>query len=268
MRQQAYRVKDWSALYENNRTREMKNMQWVPVPIKHDGEGYMEVMSHPNGLKIFACWILILETAAKSHPRGTLLRRDGTPLGPRSIATKTSCADIDAMTEAFAVLSSPQVGWLESFTVKPAVIPQECAENPQEPARKGIEGKGSEGREVVGGAEQENKTTTTTISELPNDPTYGEMARYLMSGHREYAKLSEHQIIAAFAALRGTVAKPKMADAVRELVRHYAGDAPLEMAPIKRLESYLRGATLNKRHATGSQNNAPGIDARLLNIKE
>lgn len=122
---------------------------------------------------------------------------------------------------------------------------------------------------VVGVGDGEKKqTTTTTLSELPSNPTYEQMAQYLKTGHRGYSRLSEHQIISAFAAHRGTLAKTKMAEAVRELIRHYAGDADLEMPPIKRLETYLRGATMNKRRTTGQQNTAPGIDARLLDIRE
>jgi hypothetical protein len=32
-----YRIRNWSELYENNRTRQLVDMQWVPIPNKHDG---------------------------------------------------------------------------------------------------------------------------------------------------------------------------------------------------------------------------------------
>ena len=59
------RVKNWTDIYENNRTRELVDMKWVPVPNRHDGDGYNEIMDHPDGLAHFAAWILILQVASK-----------------------------------------------------------------------------------------------------------------------------------------------------------------------------------------------------------
>jgi len=44
METRLYRIVDWENLYENNRTRNMKNMLWVPVPVKHDGYGYCQLV--------------------------------------------------------------------------------------------------------------------------------------------------------------------------------------------------------------------------------
>jgi hypothetical protein len=40
-----YRIVDWDELFENSRTRQMKKMTWVPLPNKHDGDGYTELMT-------------------------------------------------------------------------------------------------------------------------------------------------------------------------------------------------------------------------------
>jgi hypothetical protein len=54
-----YRVKDWSKIYENNRTRELKRMDWVPIPNKMDGDGFTELVDHPNGAAHLGAWLAL-----------------------------------------------------------------------------------------------------------------------------------------------------------------------------------------------------------------
>ncbi len=68
------RVIDWDELFENNRTRALKTMGWVPIPNKHDGDGYTELIEHPSGPVHYACWVTIVQVASRCRPRGTLLR--------------------------------------------------------------------------------------------------------------------------------------------------------------------------------------------------
>jgi len=146
----AYRIKGWKEHYENNRTREMLVMRWVPVPNKHDGEGFQIIMEQDDALKIYACWHLILQVASKCRTRGTLLRDDGTPHTAGSIARKCSCRDIPAMQRALDFCSNGQVSWLETFAIEPAEIPHPPAEIPHKPARNGMEGNGMEGNGKTG----------------------------------------------------------------------------------------------------------------------
>ena len=144
---QAYRIVDWEQHYENNRTREMKVMQWVPVPIKHDGYGYGLLVAK-NGAARLGAWLAILQTAAKSHPRGTLLRDGRHPHTAATIAVKTRIPE-QAIREAIDECLRPEIGWLEVVDIQgdrilPAEIPQEGAGISQDPARKGREGKGKE----------------------------------------------------------------------------------------------------------------------------
>lgn len=39
------RVKDWDLLFENNRTRGLKRLDWVPIQNNLDSEGYVELVS-------------------------------------------------------------------------------------------------------------------------------------------------------------------------------------------------------------------------------
>jgi len=143
----AYRIVDWERLYENNRTRDMKAMQWVPVPVKHDGFGYCSLVEK-NGAARLGAWLAILQTAAKSHPRGTLLRDGRHPHTAESIAVKTRL-DAGIIAETIQVCLSESVQWLEVVdsqgnaicrAVLGAEIPQAGAEIPQAGARKGRKG--------------------------------------------------------------------------------------------------------------------------------
>jgi hypothetical protein len=165
-----YRVKNWDELFENNRTREMKNMTWVPVPNRHDGEGFQRIMREPDGISVYGCWQLILQVSSRClRERGTLLRDDGAPLTAESFALKTGWRRVEDFERALALLSTPEIGWLEVLTKEGAVIPQEGAVIPHDPARKGREGKGIEekGSSPARGRAAPPFVTPSEIGDLP-----------------------------------------------------------------------------------------------------
>jgi hypothetical protein len=142
-----YRIKDWEKHFENNRTREMKKMAWVPVPNKHDGESYKRIMQEKDGIVIYGCWHLILQVASKAkepQDRGTLLRDDRTPITAEAIAVRTGWSSVQDFERALQFLASPEIAWLEVVTQDGDAIPHPPAAIPHPPARKGIEGKGTE----------------------------------------------------------------------------------------------------------------------------
>lgn len=145
-----YRIKDWERHYECNRTREMKEMKWVPVPVKHDGLGYCRLVGRKNGAANLGAWLAILQVAAKSNPRGTLLRDSRTPLRADDIAMMTRLP-VEIISETIALCCSEGIGWME--TIGNEANPQEPAEKPQEGAvylpLQGIEGKDNTGKDNI-----------------------------------------------------------------------------------------------------------------------
>jgi hypothetical protein len=142
-----YRIKDWAKHYENNRTREMSVMRWVPIPNKHDGDGYTALVDRPNGAAMLGCWLVVAQIASKCGIRGTLLRDNAEPHTAASISrlTRLPQAEIQSL---LILASSSEIGWLEVVDNKGVVIfPQEGAGFPQSTDEgkegKGIEGKGS-----------------------------------------------------------------------------------------------------------------------------
>jgi len=138
-----YRVVDWDKHYENNRTRSMKSMSWIPIPNSHDGDGYTQIMEAENGIEIFGCWILCVQVASRCRPRGTLLRKSGHPHDSQSLARLTRT---EACIFAKALPKLLEIGWLEIIRQEGAGIRQEGVplRNRTEGNRR--EGKGGKGR--------------------------------------------------------------------------------------------------------------------------
>jgi hypothetical protein len=107
-----YRVRNWQKHYENNRTKELIKLTWVPIPNDHDGDGYTLLISHKNGVALFGAWIALIQVASRCDPRGTLLRRHGEPHNSASLSRITRIP-----TEIFDVMldvTEHQCKWLES----------------------------------------------------------------------------------------------------------------------------------------------------------
>lgn len=141
-----YKIKDWEKHFENNRTRDMKVMSWIPVPNKHDGDGYTVLVDHENGAAHLGCWLAILQVASKCGERGTLLRDGKKPHDSASISRLTRLPR-SLIQDALERLTSEEIGWVEVVEnnddtekpQEPAETPHDDAEKPQEPARKGRE---------------------------------------------------------------------------------------------------------------------------------
>ena len=84
-----YSIRNWNRHFENNRSRQIEALRWVPIPARHDGEKYMTLMDHPDAHKIFSAWVLMVQVAAQCDPRGKLLRFDGQPHTPASLSVRT-----------------------------------------------------------------------------------------------------------------------------------------------------------------------------------
>lgn len=135
------RVANWSEHFENNRTRELKVMTWVPVPTKQDGDGYTQVMDHPQGAAHFGAWIAMLQVAAKCDERGTLTRdgRNGVRV-PHDAASLSRLTRIPARILSDAINRLLEIGWLEddaddvAASALESTCPQDSAITPQEGA--------------------------------------------------------------------------------------------------------------------------------------
>jgi uncharacterized phage protein (TIGR02220 family) len=109
-----YKIKDWDEHYENNRTKELRRMEWVPFQNRHDGNGFRTLIHHRRGLEFFGAWILIVEVASRCKPRGTLVKKNGAPHTAESIARMTG-GSAKTIEKAIELLSSDEIAWIEKI---------------------------------------------------------------------------------------------------------------------------------------------------------
>jgi uncharacterized phage protein (TIGR02220 family) len=178
----AYKITNWAKYYENNRTRELKKMAWVPMPNKFDGDGYTYLVDHVNGAAHFGAWCALVEVASRCDVRGTLLRNGGLPHDSESLSRITRLP-VKLWNDVLPRLIS--IGWIEKY-----IIPQEGAGLPQEDAttphpsaneRNGTERNGKNG-----------KNNTLSGGKMPPD---GEAAAFIQKQEQEEKRTPVKEIV-------------------------------------------------------------------------
>jgi hypothetical protein len=111
---QVLKITDWGKHFECSQSRNLKAMTWVPIRVNLAGDGYTELLNHPNGAAHFGGWIGLVEVAALCQPRGTLRRGNGKPHDAESLSRITRIP-VDILAEAIPRLLN--IGWLERETV-------------------------------------------------------------------------------------------------------------------------------------------------------
>ncbi len=114
-------------------------MDWVPMPNKQDGDGYTELLDHPNGAAHFGAWCALLEVASRRHVgdgprvdararresakydatehpygRGILMRENGEPYDAKSLERITRIP-VSVWEEVLPRLVS--IGWITGYKV-------------------------------------------------------------------------------------------------------------------------------------------------------
>lgn len=107
-----YRVHNWEKHFECAPTRKIVgSLKWLPLPVRHDGASFRRLMRRDDGVSVFGCWILILQVAAKCRVRGVLSGDHGAiDSDEMELITDVPAA---VFSNAFTVLSSTEIGWLE-----------------------------------------------------------------------------------------------------------------------------------------------------------
>lgn len=147
-----YQVANWSANFENNKSRERDHCSFVCVPNKQHGMGFCAVVSEPDGAAIYGIWQMILGACSQQkRPREGWLTSDGhqtgTPWAPKDLALKFR-RPIEEIERALSVLCSESIGWI-NIIESARRVPAECPSGALEEKRR--EGNRIERREVKKG---------------------------------------------------------------------------------------------------------------------
>jgi hypothetical protein len=92
-------------------------MSWIPIPNKHDGDGYTLTLAQENGPALFGAWMALIQVASKCDPRGTLLRDTQKPHDSTSISRLTRFPLL-LIEEALNFFSSDDMKWLEVLEIE------------------------------------------------------------------------------------------------------------------------------------------------------
>ncbi len=138
-----YEINRWGELFENNRSRTVKDLDWVSIPNRHDGENYTKLITHEDGAILFAAWNLLVQVASKCKIRGVLIKDDGKPHNSLSLSLKTR-AQKAWFDKAFKFLEV-ETDWLLVNDV-----PDDYQHPVSLPSADCEEGKGREGKEGKG----------------------------------------------------------------------------------------------------------------------
>jgi hypothetical protein len=155
-----YRIANWTERYENNRTRELKRLEWFPMPNRMDGDGYTELLDHKDGPLHFAAWVAMLQVASRCGERGTLLRDTKIPHDEASLSriTRIPAKVFEAAFPRLVLIgwllqddeNTQDAAWCGNVAAGCGTIPQEGAAIPQQSALNGREGNGKKGTEGNG----------------------------------------------------------------------------------------------------------------------
>lgn len=115
-KQYVYQVKDWEKIYENARSRDVINCTFVCMPNSQDGNGFVELMSEPDGTAIYGLFCAIVGKLSRQRPpRKGLLTSDGTDDGlpwTAQMMSKWWRRPVDEVERALEKLASDEVKWL------------------------------------------------------------------------------------------------------------------------------------------------------------
>lgn len=131
------RIRDWELHFENNRTRELKSLGWVPLPNRQDGDGYTELLDHKDGASHYGAWVAMVQVASRCDPRGTLLRDAKKPHDATSLSRMTRFPKQIVQSAIERLIS---IGWLEAVETETdtakedSIESQDSAEIPHLPA--------------------------------------------------------------------------------------------------------------------------------------
>jgi len=214
-----YVVRDWKTLYENNRSRDIGQTRWFPVPNDLSAYAYVELVALQDGAARFGVWNALLMVASKATPRGYLIREDLRPHTTESLAHVTRLPKelISATIEQLINLELLLVEGYKPSKLKRlrsqlgAVKSQEGAAEPQGGAAegKGIEHHHQEGKRT----KKKGKTEKGTRTELQG--TEGGRAEYSKgSSGIEYAS-PEDELKAIYEAKTGESISIAVLDAIR-----------------------------------------------------
>jgi hypothetical protein len=266
-------IVDCGKHYENHRTRELKVMTWVPFPNKHDGDGYTQLLDHPNGAAHFGAWCALVEVASRQHVgttsanpgekyrdsakydasdhphgRGILIRNAGEPHDPTSLERMTR---IPASVWKEALPRLVTIGWIRGYIdigTTSALDRQDIGGIPREGAGEcpmnGMEGNGKTLQSTAssgGEAPPSLAPSVTSDPEIPDDQVPESLQTILAVLKKEFAIGLHISDLALLDQLKSKAYPSAICEQLRRLkMRCVVKNKNPPEAPIHYLHSFMK----------------------------
>lgn len=228
-----YRIRDWDAHFENNKSRERDSCSWCGIPNKQDGLGYGRLLRKENGPAMYGAFVAVVLVASKQkRPRDGHLtdtgRADGTPYTPEDLSIKTQIptAIIRAMLEAVCDAS---IGWVDVYENTARQVPVKCPSS-----ASGGKGRGGKGKEEEGKKEEVPVSTCSPLNLLSLEA----MIKTIKTARPEFKRLQEPSLANALSACPQEI----RSKVVQEFVENTANMLEAPKDPLSLLKGYVRYA--------------------------
>jgi hypothetical protein len=155
-----YHIKDFKKTFENSKSLQIKNLEWVAVPNDQNSLGFRRLMRMDFGPAAYGIFIMMVQLASKQEHRTGHLTSGGEPNGrPYSAQDMADIFGVESglIEKSIEILSSAEIGWLIVENIKPVAF--------QQIPTGSVAGNGTSshhGREVRGGNFCEHGRATQT----------------------------------------------------------------------------------------------------------
>lgn len=167
-----FHIRNWSAHFENNKSRERESCRYVCMPNKQDGVGLTRILAEPDGLAIFGVWCLILQACSRQKKRDGWLTADGDPESPpwdiEDLALRWRCTP-QAIQRALDIVCSHKIQWMEKIESKCPLDARPVSLNRREEKGKEEKGNAEPVARVDGGDEQIDQAATSQKGHVRTD---------------------------------------------------------------------------------------------------
>lgn len=176
---QVYRIKDWNKVFEDYRSREVAELEFIKWPTKRASEAFHKLARSSDGVMAFGVFAILVQWAARCPQRGVLADTKGA-ITPERFADRYGLP-IKVAKKAFAILTDIDCGWLESTDAAPTNHRRdtddasvEVTDEPPTPHRQDTDEAPSDHRPYAT-KNQEPRTTTAAAATntAPMTPTGG-----------------------------------------------------------------------------------------------
>lgn len=116
MKHDTFEIKDWNDVFETYRSREVKELKYVQLPVRRHSDSFRCLARTADGLTAYGVFMVLVAIAATCPRRGVLADDKG-PWTPDRVAVRMGIP-VKIVAKAISRLADPEIGWLVRVEVE------------------------------------------------------------------------------------------------------------------------------------------------------